>query len=115
MTHTATPEVLTPARIAHLLGIPRRDWSEPMSAPAVAHLLGVAPDTWWGYVTRARRERAAGRDRPGLAPAEDGREKISNRPYWLPETIARYKLSRVGSGTRLDLSYDLPPSGPGEQ
>jgi hypothetical protein len=111
---TADTKVLTPARIAHLLGIPRSEWDQPLSAPRVAELIGVRPDTWWGYVTRARTERAAGRDRPGLAPPEDGRETLSNRPYWMPETIARYKLARVGPGKRMDLEYDLPAVEAGE-
>lgn len=76
---------------------------DKLTAPAVAALLGIAIDTWWGYVTRAERERSAGRDRPSLAPRPDGREPLSNRAYWHRSTILAWHRNRPGQGARTDL------------
>lgn len=95
---------LTPERAAKMLGIPAAQAHEPLSVAQVAQALTtrrkrtVRPTTVRGYAHRAQAERAAGRDRPGLFPAPDGREPISGWPYWYPLSIALFELSRPGQG-----------------
>lgn len=71
-------------------------------AEQVAHLLGIQSATWRGRVSRANAERAAGRDRPGLAPDPDGHIPDGShvRPWWRPETIRAYQNQRVPRGSR---------------
>lgn len=95
MASTTTTR-LSAKEIAKELGIQVVDVDKPLAGPDVARVLGIDPDTWWGYVTRARRARKVGEDRPGLAPAHDG--KIGRTPFWMPATIAAYKRTRPGQG-----------------
>ena len=71
--------------------------------PDVAEYLGIDPDTWRSYVNRAKYEREAGRDRPNLAPAPDGYEELSGRPWWWQSTIDAWNAIRPGRGARTDL------------
>ena len=65
--------------IARELGIPPADVDKPLTAEDIIALKPLymtdregnptGPmrlDTWWSYVTKGKREREAGRDRPGL-------------------------------------------------
>jgi len=73
-----------------------------LTATTAAERLGIKLDTFWAYVTRARKEREAGRDRPGLAPPPDGHEELSGKPWWFASTIDRWNAVRPGRGARTD-------------
>jgi len=77
---------------------------ERLTASTIAARLDIKLDTFWAYVTKGKRERAAGRDRPGLAPPPDGYEELSGRPWWYASTIDRWNANRPGHGARTDLS-----------
>jgi predicted DNA-binding transcriptional regulator AlpA len=61
-----------------------------LTAPQVAQRLGVAADTWWSWVTRHR------------APQPDGREPLSNKPWWWASTVDAWDADRP-RGARMDL------------
>jgi hypothetical protein len=73
-----------------------------LTVPDVAARLGISPSTWRGYVARAKKDREAGRDRPGLAPAADGHYD-RRTPWWWESTVDAYQSVRVGRGSRADL------------
>lgn len=55
---------------------------EQLTALTAAQRLGVKRDTFWAWVTR------------GQAPAPDGREPLSNKPWWFASTIDEWNASR---------------------
>jgi len=55
---------------------------ERLTARMVATRLGVELDTWWAWVTRRQ------------APQPDGREELSNKPWWYASTIERWEGRR---------------------
>lgn len=52
-----------------------------LTALAVAQRLGVQRDTWFAWVHRGR------------APAPDGREELSNKPWWYASTVDAWNSS----------------------
>lgn len=75
---------------------------------AAAEKAGILPATFRKELRRARRERAAGRDRPGLLPEPDGAASRDvngqDRGFWWYEgTIEAWLAARPGAGTRTDL------------
>jgi hypothetical protein len=57
-----------------------------------ARVYGVQPDTWRKMVQR------------GQAPNPDGREPLSDRPYWRRETVVKARDAKPGHGFRSDLT-----------
>lgn len=55
-----------------------------------ARYVRVAPVTFRAYVSR------------GQAPEPDGRESLSGKPWWWPETIRTWQRQRLGRGRRTD-------------
>lgn len=53
-----------------------------LTALAVAQRLGVQRDTWFAWVYRGR------------APAPDGREPLSQKPWWYASTVDRWNANR---------------------
>lgn len=74
-----------------------------MTSAEVADYLNIKVSTWRWQVRHGHTERAAGRDRPGLAPEPDQREALSGWMRWRRSTIDRYQASRLGRGARTDL------------
>lgn len=74
-----------------------------LTASEAAERAGVATSTWRAYVARARQERAAGRDRPNLAPEPDGHYD-ARTPWWYATTVDAWNRHRPGAGARTDLA-----------
>ncbi|MEU8158086.1 hypothetical protein AB0B94_30905 [Micromonospora sp. NPDC048986] len=79
--------------------MPRKNRGAKLTVPQVAERLGISPPTWRGYVSKAKKEREAGKVLPSHAPEADG--KYDDRtPWWWEATIAEYEESRRGQGWR---------------
>lgn len=74
---------------------------ERLGSGQVAARLGVTQATLRGYLCRARRERAADRDRFSLLPEPDGRQPDGSW-WWYPATVDAWVAVRPGPGARTD-------------
>jgi hypothetical protein len=83
----------------NLDGMAKKNLGAKLTVAEVAARLGITPSAWRGYVSRAKRERAAGKVRPSQAPAADG-QYDERTPWWWEATIAEYQKARRGQGWR---------------
>jgi hypothetical protein len=70
--------------------------SSRLNATDVASKIGVTTSTWRAYVARQH-------PRGNPAPKPDGREELSNAPFWYVSTIESWMARRTGPGKRTDL------------
>ena len=66
--------------------------AKKLTAAMAAAMVGVKPNTWRAYVAR------------GHAPAPDGREELSQHPFWLESTVREWEANRPGPGARTDIT-----------
>lgn len=69
---------------------PDVDPDEQMTGPMIARELGITPATWRSY--RARHDAGV--------PEPDGREPLTDTPYWYRRTFTAWRDQRQGRGWR---------------
>lgn len=68
-----------------------RKQRERVGAAGAAALLGIKRTSWNSLVAKRK------------APAPDGREEISDHPWWYVASVCAYRDGRPGRGFRGDL------------